>query len=46
MCLLLKGKRIVFTHVHWNYSSAGSLARLITLGMNGEVFELSQKKSF
>ena len=38
MCFSLKGLKIVSTHEHWKYSSAGSLVRLINLVSNAGEF--------
>ena len=37
-------KKGIFTHAHFQYSSAGSLARFRILVMTDEVSELSHKK--
>ena len=40
---LLMNKSVVYTHTYLTYISAGSLARIIHLGMTADVFELSHK---
>ena len=43
MCVYLKGNLVLYTHAHWKFSSAGSLARFIILCMTAELFEFLHK---